>query len=61
MEKINEVKVVSNYDYERFEKEVNSFLSQGYVIHGQIQVTMTSPVLDNYIETFRSFTILMVK
>ena len=58
MEKINEVKVVSNYDYERFEKEVNSFLSQGYVIHGQIQVTMTS---FNRIETLRSFTILMVK
>lgn len=58
MEKINEVKVVSNYDYERFEKEVNSFLSQGYVIHGQIQVTMT---VFNRIETFRSFTILMVK
>lgn len=58
MEKINEVKVVSNYDYERFEKEVNSFLSQGYVIHGQIQVTMT---VFNRIEIFRSFTILMVK
>ena len=58
MEKINEVKVVSNYDYERFEKEVNSFLSQGYVIHGQIQVTMT---VFNRIETLRSFTILMVK
>ena len=42
-------------------KEVNSFLSQGYVIHGQIQVTMTSPVVFNDIETFRSFTILMVK
>jgi len=38
MEKINEVKVVSNYDYERFEKEVK-FIQDKYNLWGELSFT----------------------
>ena len=57
MEKINEVKVVSNGFKEKFEQEVNLLLKEGYKVHGSIQTCF----IENPMEKFINFTILMVK